>query len=267
MLNEKQRELILKEIWSGNITLFSLPLNLYNDIIQDLQKGVFQGFGGTLKDLPEGSRDFTTLKKLDGNVQRFGAAKTFQQVNDMQNFLLDEQGLRRSLAEFSKDAKGIYNQFNVRWAETEFNMSLAQSQSAAQWNDLQKDKKEFPLLKYQTAGDERVRPLHEAWDGVVKPVDDPFWDERLPPNDYGCRCIVIQLEEGEEDTTNLSDHLEEVKEKTGVTSLGNDSMLFSNNAGKDRFVFDEKGVNKHPYFKVGGEHRELKDRNFNLPLI
>lgn len=267
MLTAKARDLILKEIWSGNITLFSLPLNLYNDIIQDLQKGVFQGFGGTLKDFPEGSRDFTTLKKLDENVQRFGAAKTFQQVNDMQNLLVDEQGLARSLSEFTGDAKVIYNQFNVKWAETEFNMSLAQSQSAAQWNDVQKEKEIFPLLKYQTAADERVRPLHEAWDNIVKPVDDPFWDTRTPPNGYRCRCIVIQLEEGEEKTTNLGDHLKEVKEKTGVRSLGNDSKLFSNNAGKDRIIFDEKGANKHPYFKVSPEHKELKDRNFNLPLI
>ena len=266
MLTAKERDLILKEIWSGNITLFKLPLNLYQDIIQELQRGLFQGFGGTLKDFPEGSRDFTTLKSLDQNVQRFGAAKTFQQVNDTQNFLVDNQGFARSLTEFSKDAKVIYKQYNVRWAEVEKNTAVAQAQSAAQWNDIEKDKNILPLLKYQTAFDERVRPLHEAWDGIVKPVDDPFWNDRLPPNSYNCRCIVIQLEEGEENTTNLGDHLKSVKEKTGVTSLGNDSKLFSNNAGKDKFVFDEKGSNKHPYFKVSREHNDLKNRNFNLPL-
>ncbi len=34
---------------------------------------------------------------------------------------------------------------------------------------------------------------HQRLYGVVKPVDDPFWDTWLPPSDWGCRCSVKQV--------------------------------------------------------------------------
>ena len=141
------------------------------------------------------------------------------------------------------------------------------AKSAVQWQDIQKDKKTLTLLKYQTAGDNRVRPLHAAWDGIVKPVDDPFWDTHNPPSDFTCRCVVIQLESGK--ITNLGDRLEKVKResKGEITSLANDSELFSINPGKVNFIFKDKGTSPHPYFKVPRAFEDLKKRNFNLPTV
>lgn len=49
--------------------------------------------------------------------------------------------------------------------------------------------------KYVTAGDDRVRPSHEALDGVTLPKDNPFWDQFWPPNGWNCRCQVIPIYE------------------------------------------------------------------------
>ena len=237
---------------------------LFSDTFNGLQKGLFRGFGGTLSDFAEKSADFKILTRLNENINSFSAAKTFQFVKDSDNLILDAAGNLRPFTDFRTDVKKIYDIQYENWLRTEFETTVAGAQSAVQWNDIQRDKKTLTLLKYQTAGDNRVRPLHSAWDGIVKPVDDPFWDTHNPPTDFNCRCIVIQLEEGEEKTTNLGDHLKKVKKDTKgeVTSLENDSKIFNINPGKHKIIFPRS----HPYFLVDDTFETLKKSNFNLPL-
>lgn len=267
MIKAEEREDIFRDIWSGAITLFTLPVILFSDTWKELQKGLFRGFGGNLGDFAETSTDFKILTRLNENINKFSAAKTFQNVSDTQNFILDTQGNLRPFTEFRKDALKIFDQYNENWLRTEFETTVAGAQSAVQWQDIQRDKKTLPLLKYQTAGDDRVRPQHAAWDGIVKPVDDPFWDTHNPPADFNCRCITIQLEAGEEKVTNLGDHLTKVKKETKgeITSLENDSKIFNINPGKHKIIFPNKGKSPHPYFKVDDTFDTLKSNNFNLP--
>lgn len=57
-----------------------------------------------------------------------------------------------------------------------------------------------PYLKYCTQKDALVRDKHRAFDGIVLPKDDPFWDSHYPHvtmHDYGCRCYVLAVGESE----------------------------------------------------------------------
>lgn len=47
--------------------------------------------------------------------------------------------------------------------------------------------------EYATAGDDRVRPEHEAMDGVRWPKDDPRLMQWWPPNGWNCRCTLIPI--------------------------------------------------------------------------
>lgn len=47
--------------------------------------------------------------------------------------------------------------------------------------------------QYWTVGDDRVRPTHEAMDGVRAPKDDPIWLKWMPPAGYNCRCTVTEI--------------------------------------------------------------------------
>ena len=42
---------------------------------------------------------------------------------------------------------------------------------------------------YDAVNDSRTRPQHLEWDGLVLPVDHPFWKTHAPPNGWGCRCM------------------------------------------------------------------------------
>jgi len=49
-------------------------------------------------------------------------------------------------------------------------------------------------LKYQATLDDRTRPNHAACDGVTLPIDDTFWRTHTPPNGFGCRCFVLNID-------------------------------------------------------------------------
>ena len=82
-----------------------------------------------------------------------------------------------------------------RRLKTIFRTNLRVSAAAARWERIQDRKDRFPYLMYDAVNDSRTRPQHLEWDGLVLPVDHPFWKTHAPPNGWGCRCILRQLSE------------------------------------------------------------------------
>lgn len=240
-MTEKENIKLIELIYEGKITQKNLPDWLFNFTFSELIKQV-EKYYGKIKEL-------TGLKKVKAgnfrtNINVFSGAKTYQNIRDLRNGLKID-GKKIQFKEFEKFARQINENYNKNWLDAEVQACKQMSISANKWDEIEEKQELFPLLKYVTVGDGQVRPDHAAWDGLIFPVNDPFWDTRMPPNDWGCRCDVQQLAEGD------------VSTKTGV--LKNDSKLFANNPGKDNFIFDPK---EHPYFK--GIPKEDKKNNFGL---
>ena len=74
-----------------------------------------------------------------------------------------------------------------------FDTNLRMAYAKGQWEGILANKKERPFLRYSAVEDERTRPTHKLWHGMIRPVDDPLWDKVYPPNGFRCRCSVQQL--------------------------------------------------------------------------
>lgn len=253
-MEEEEIQAIIDQIYQGLLHLQYLPLSLYLYTSNKLLSGVYQGYGYTLTELVEKEIDTRALRNLATNIYQFSAAKTFQNVYDVQG-LLYKDGFKVPFNEFAKQATTIFEHYNVNWLKTEYNAAIMSANSASLWEDYMKTADQFPLLKYQTAGDGRVRPEHARMDGIVRPIGDSFWNTYYPPNSWNCRCTVIQLAKGEEEITKISKEDRAIfKDKT--------PEVFRNNPAKSGKIF----ADHHPYFDVPEKYAELKKANFNLPI-
>ncbi|MDF7776879.1 phage minor head protein [Sphingomonas sp. AOB5] len=78
-----------------------------------------------------------------------------------------------------------------RRLKTIFDTNLRTSYAAGRWERAQRVKSAFPFMEYRSMEDDKVRPEHNAWDGTILPIDDPWWDTHYPPCDWACRCTAI----------------------------------------------------------------------------
>lgn len=242
---------LIEGVYEGEITRYDLPEGLYYAIADYLKKGLYQGFEYTL-DTAEGA-DLALLTELRENIYMFSAAKTYQQVKDMTEAVVDGEGKLRSFKDFAEIADGIFGEYNKTWLKTEYDTTIGMAQNAAKWNDIEAQKEVLPVLRYSAVGDENTCEICGPLEGMTAPVDDPVWDSIMPENHFGCRCLVEQLEEGET-TKNKDELVAQVEE--------NMNPMFIMNPGKDKVVFSED----HPYFHVPKDDTGFAKTNFGLPI-
>ncbi|MDH0562198.1 phage minor head protein [Acinetobacter courvalinii] len=76
-----------------------------------------------------------------------------------------------------------------------FRTNAQNAYAHGKWLHQQRNKEKRPYLQYMAINDSRVRPSHLALDGIVRHIDDPFWQTYYPPNGYRCRCTTRALTE------------------------------------------------------------------------
>lgn len=245
-------ENLVNNVYLGNVSPDSLPLDLYNAINGYLSAGLDLVFGENIV-FDVGAPDLKLYQYFKHNVAVFSGAKTYQQARDMSELVFSPDGFKRSFTDFKKDAKKVFDTYNKNWLRTEYDTAVTSAQTATQWNQIAEDAEALPYLKYVTAGDERVRHDHRAWNGITLPVNHKFWDTHYPPNGWNCRCMVVQLDD--------NDRVRITPEETLDIVPPPDSELFNNNPAKTGVIFDKS----HPYFNFKKEHQARASRNFGLP--
>lgn len=238
---------LIEQIHAGKIQAGDVSPELYELVSAQLYSAVEEGYGSTLG---TSVSDDAMLKALRENVYTFSGFKNYQFIRQANDLLLNAGGQVKAFAAFKKDMLALNQEINVEFLRTEYNHAIATSQMASKWQDFTADQKTLPFLQYVTVGDSRVRDSHQKLDGITKLVNDPFWDSRLPPLDWNCRCTVKQLPAG---TISSLDgkNLPPLKPGFGI------------NWGKERVVFDLK---KNPITEVDPSDRDKADNNFGLKL-
>jgi len=256
ILSDSAEEALYRDIFSGVVTINSLPTNLYDATHTRVNDHVIEGFGGDVDDFPTGSEKRKMIRDLKNNVFRFSGGKTFHNVREMQSHLKDADGNFRPFKEFRNEAKKVFDEFNVHHLQAELNTARSQAESAENWLNFQDQKDVFPLLTYRTQQDGRVRNEHQALEGITAHIDSTFWANNFTPNGYNCRCFEEQQTSSVRETplNKLNDVMMREFEEV--------DPVFRMNSGKDRVVFSMK----HPYFLAPKGFKEKRDDNFGLPI-
>lgn len=85
---------------------------------------------------------------------------------------------------------------STRRLKTIYDTNLRTAHSEGQWERIQASKDSFPYLMYSANNSEHPRLEHSAWDGLILPVDHPFYKAHMPVRAWGCKCRVIPMSRG-----------------------------------------------------------------------
>lgn len=256
ILNKDEEEDFKKEdffddVYKGKITPSNLSDKLYLKTANKLKKGVYKGYGGSLKDYDFGSVDEILLSELRENIYLFSGAKTFQQTLEMSEFI------HLPYTEFRKKADEIFTLHNETYLQTEYDTAIGQAQSAQKWRDIERTKETFPYLRRSAVMDANTSPECRILNDVTAKFGDKFWDTRSPLTHFECRCIIEKFDEYEDVKLTPQHEIDAAIEKTK-----NINPIFKSNPGKSGEVFNEH----HPYFNVPKKYKDLAENNFNLKI-
>lgn len=70
--------------------------------------------------------------------------------------------------------------------ETNLNQSYNAGREAQLADPELRARRPYGMYKHYASPNER--PEHVAWDGLIIPLDDPWWDSHSPANGWGCKC-------------------------------------------------------------------------------
>lgn len=158
----------------------------------------------------------------------FSGIKTFHELNEAFPSLTDENGERKPFERFLNDVRSIDKTYNRNYLQSEYNFAHSSARIAARWEALSDDKGAY-MLQYRTAGDALVRPEHARLNGITLPADDRFWDSYTPPNDWNCRCTVVQVRREKYTETPGEQAMQ-----LGEAALAGKKDMFRFNPGKER---------------------------------
>lgn len=146
-------------------------------------------------------------------------------LSDMQQALIDNKAKGLSLREFHADFESIKAKYgwshkgNSMWrARVIYDTNVRSAQMAAKWQQAQLGKAQFPYLEYRIGNSRVHRKDHQSWDGLILPVEHPFWDTHYPPNGYGCKCDAYQIDDFMMEADGLGFRDAPVIERKDVTS-------------------------------------------------
>lgn len=194
---------------------------------------------------------------LERDVFLFSGFKTYHNLKEASLLLENkERGGIQTFDEFYRSIRQIDDKYNRDWLRSEYQFAVNSAAMASQWEQALKDK-DLYALQYVTVGDDRVRPEHAELDGLVLPMDDPFWRTGTPPNGWGCRCTVMQvpLEENPLTPQEQSDRSRAASAALNDMTEGKNS-IFRFNPYYDQALFPPK----HPYFGKKGYRHCSSDR-------
>lgn len=115
------------------------------------------------------------------NASRWGTYKTYELSGQLESL----RKLPRD--EFDEKAGALISRYNSYQA-TEYATLINRARSGKQFDSFLADADLYPNIEWVETRSVTPREKHLSYVGLVLPVDDPFWNENQPGNEYGCKC-------------------------------------------------------------------------------
>lgn len=196
-----------------------------------LWAGVVKGYGSDMDNLDFESPDYKMLAALKENVWQFSAAANYQQLRELTDALLDENGMLKTFAAFEEAARAINEKYLKHRLKVEYNLAINGAQMAGKWVSITENAGVLPLLQFDAVIDSQSTDICKGLNGTILPITHSFWNKFYPPNHFNCRSTVRQLA-----------NVVETPEHKIPSAVIPD--MFQTNLGKQGLIFPED----HPYF-------------------
>lgn len=188
----KYIEKIAREIWEKKALEQGYDPVLVQAYGERLSEAVTKGWGKDLFQMDFDELDYDKLKHLHIDAWKFATGKTNEHLNEISAALRRPDGTLRTFEEFRVQTV-IATGKQLRGLKAEYNTAVASAQMASKWEQIQRTKDTYPYLEYVAVLDDHVTEKCARLDGVIRHVDDAFWQQYYPPNHYNCRSTVKQL--------------------------------------------------------------------------
>lgn len=142
--------------------------------------------------------DIKALFRFCGDNAIFSAMHTQTMIDIVKQKVEEAKILKIPFAKFiSTFTLNEYETDNLYYISHSLKFSLKQTKLAGLWQNYQVQKDVYPYLQYNTGDKCRSQGYDIELEGVVRSVDDTFWDKYYPLNNFDCDCSLIQLSEAE----------------------------------------------------------------------
>jgi len=200
---------------------------LFDYTYRMLEKGITQVYGNLKYD----DKQFEFAQRLKRNAARFAGYKSAWQTAQLKS------------AKPEAYAK-INKAYNNLWMRSEYVHTVRSARTAQNYRKYLEDADIYPYLEYMPSKSAEPRADHKKLYGIIKPIEDSFWDTYMPPIDWGCKCSVAQR-----------------RRDTGSAELPDDApkppAAMRNNPGKKGELFTDE----HPMIKkLSNEKRQEIDK-------
>ena len=168
--------------------------------------------------LPDNYYNVMTPIQRQQAVSIAGLAQT-EQIKHVMGLVNEQLVDGGTFADFQKSVKAGDIDINLpkHRLDNIFRTNIQGAYGRGRWYQQQANKDERPYLMRDGINDSRQRDSHRALDGIIRPIDDPFWQTHYPPDDFRCRCVARSLtkEQAQAKGITVDDDLPNVNPQNG----------------------------------------------------
>lgn len=170
---------------------------LFAEISRVVNQAADVGFSGSGDD-----EEFMRLLRTNNDV--FAAFKTHRMGRDMAAQLIDGDGKLKPFEQFRADVEPIASHHVDAWLRTEYDTAVKRAHRAAEMRQFMAEADVLPNIEWLPSTAVNPRESHMPFYHHIWPVDDPFWEDHKPGDEWGCQCGWAATAEPPTDNSGLA---------------------------------------------------------------